>query len=116
MVLDVIDSPGCQSPVTGMYHGVGALIASPVGKTRSELQVFHANAHTGFDDWASVGTLWKGQAGYSSLLATKSLAPKSNGHDGGQPVVGGEYMVLFEEGQATGPMYQYISLITFSLT
>jgi hypothetical protein len=79
-VLTAIDSPGCQSPVTGTYGGTGAFITSPVGKTRGNFQLFHATASSGFTDWSSVGTLWDGQAGYSSLLgATSGLLPAGLG-------------------------------------
>ena len=66
-------------------------------------------SHTGgLRDWASLGTLWPGQAGYSSLMATESLEPRKGKGD--------EYMVLFEEGQKSGAMYQYLSLIKFNIT
>ena len=108
-VIGAINSPGCQSPVSGMYGGAGALITSPVGKSRADLQLFHATHAGGLRNWASLGTLWPGQAGYSSLMATESLEP-------GKGNKGDEYMVLFEEGQKSGAMYQYLSLIKFNIT
>lgn len=93
-----------------MYGGGGALVTSPVGKSRADFHLFHATAAAGFKDWTSIGQLWAGQAGYSSLLATKPLAPP-----GEESEATGDYMVLFESGNATGAMYEVMSLVTFSL-
>jgi len=62
----------CRFLGAGTYGGTGAFITSPVGKTRADFQLFHATASSGFTDWSSVGTLWAGQAGYSSLLGAIS--------------------------------------------
>jgi len=105
----MINSPGCQSPITGTYGGKGVLIASPVGSRRADFQLFHASAASGFKDWASIGTIWPGQAGYSSLLPVDSLAP------GKAPSNASEYLVLFESGNASGAMYEVVSLSRFSL-
>eukprot|EP01052_Picozoa_sp_SAG31_P011221 SAG31_NODE_631_length_13367_cov_6.190648_5_plen_316_part_00 len=113
-VISALDSPGCQSPITGMYHGAGVLLTSPVGKTRSNLSLFHASAASGLTDWNSLGTLWAGQAGYSSLLAARSLI--SNKTDGvvtppGSSTV--DYFVLFEGGYRSS--FEFTMLIGFSV-
>ena len=85
--------------------GVGALLTSPVGKTRADLQLFHATATSGLSDWRAIGTLWPGQAGYSSLLAARSLLEPNEAAAAGEKAAP-DFMVLFEEGGATGAMYQ----------
>ena len=54
---------------------------------------------------------WSEQAWYSSLLASKSLAARGSV---GAAAADGEYMDL--GGRGNGPLCQYVSLITFSLT
>eukprot|EP01048_Picozoa_sp_COSAG05_P019734 COSAG05_NODE_3172_length_2268_cov_2.191332_1_plen_419_part_00 len=124
-LIAALESPGCQSPVTGMYNGTGVLLTSPVGKARADLQVFHASSSSGLTDWKSLGTLWPAQAGYSSLLAGRSLLPKEEAGRSGGPgpkLLGGkgdeddddyDYLVLFEGGFTSS--YQYTMLIRFSI-
>eukprot|EP01047_Picozoa_sp_COSAG01_P045296 COSAG01_NODE_4160_length_5287_cov_12.643986_7_plen_157_part_00 len=125
-LITALDSPGCQSPITGMYGGAGVLLTSPVGKTRANLHVFHASSSSGLTDWKSLGTLWAAQAGYSSLLAGRSLLPRGErapqrvssragaaelgDDDGGDD---DDYLVLFEGGFTSS--FQYTMLIRFTV-
>ena len=107
-VIKAIPNPGCQAPITGTYGGAGAIITSPTGSGRGRLKVFYADAGSGLAGWSSLGELWGGQAGYSSLLAKDTLTVDE------QPR-GGDYFVAFEMGNQTGPMYEFVGLITFTL-
>lgn len=119
-LLSEIPSPGCQHSISGMHGGVGALITSPTGSTRANLQVFYASAASGFKNWSSLGTLDPGLAGYTSLLPALPLMQdgawrsSSFGTD--------EYLVLYESmnhGQRCAKIGQKtcsdVALITFTL-
>lgn len=119
-LLSEIPSPACQHSISGMHGGVGALIASPTGSTRADLQVFYASAASGFKNWSSLGTLDPGLAGYTSLIPASPLMQDESWRS--NSVGTDEYLLLYESmnhGQRCAKIGQKtcsdVALITFAL-